>query len=60
MHKANDATFVPEPLNISGQSTALSILHEVGQGVQFDTTPLQAQACHFTTGLDKILLYRML
>ena len=60
MHKANDTTFVPEPLTIPGQNTALSILHEVGQGVQFDTTPLQAQACHFITGLDRTLLYRIL
>jgi hypothetical protein len=36
---ANNATFVPEPLTIPGQNTALSILHEVGQGVQFDTIP---------------------
>jgi hypothetical protein len=36
---ANNATFIPQPLTIPGQNTALSILHEIGQGVQFDTIP---------------------
>jgi hypothetical protein len=36
---ANNATFVPEPLTIPGQNTTVSILHELGQGMQFDTVP---------------------
>lgn len=36
---ANNATFVPQPLTIPGQNTDLSILHEIGQGAQFDTIP---------------------
>jgi hypothetical protein len=35
----NNATFIPEPLTVPGQNTALAILHEIGQGVQFDTIP---------------------
>ena len=36
---ANNATFIPEPLTIPGQNTALAVLHEIGQGAQFDTIP---------------------
>jgi hypothetical protein len=36
---SNNATFVPEPLTVPGQNITLSILHELGQGVQFDTIP---------------------
>jgi hypothetical protein len=35
----NNATFIPEPLTVPGQNTTLSILHEIGQGTQFDTIP---------------------
>ena len=35
----NNATFIPEPITIPGQNTALAILHEIGQGAQFDTIP---------------------
>ena len=35
----NNATFIPEPLTVPGQNTALTILHEIGQGAQFDTIP---------------------
>lgn len=35
----NNATFIPEPLTVPGQNVALAILHEIGQGVQFDTIP---------------------
>jgi hypothetical protein len=34
---ANASGFIPEPLTIPGQNTTLAILHEIGQGVQFDT-----------------------
>lgn len=35
----SNATFIPQSLTIPGQNTALSILHEIGQGAQFDTIP---------------------
>jgi hypothetical protein len=34
---ANASGFIPEPLTIPSQNTTLAILHEIGQGVQFDT-----------------------
>ena len=34
---ANASGFIPEPLTIPGQNTTLAILHQIGQGVQFDT-----------------------
>jgi hypothetical protein len=40
----NNATFIPEPLTIPGRNTALAILHEVGQGAQFDTIPFSGSS----------------
>jgi hypothetical protein len=40
----NDATFIPEPLTVPGQNTALAKLHEIGQGAQFDTIPFSGSS----------------
>lgn len=44
---ANATSFIPEPLTVPGQNTAISILHEVGQGAQFDTIPFSGSSLSF-------------
>lgn len=44
---ANATGFIPEPLTIPGQNTAISILHEVGQGAQFDSIPFSGSSLAF-------------
>ena len=44
---ANTTGFIPEPLTVPGQNTAISILHEVGQGAQFDTIPFSGSSLAF-------------
>jgi hypothetical protein len=44
---ANATGFIPEPLTIPGQDTAISILHEVGQGAQFDSIPFSGSSLAF-------------
>jgi hypothetical protein len=44
---ANATGFIPEPLTIPGQNTALTILHEVGQGQQFDSIPFSGSSLAF-------------
>jgi hypothetical protein len=44
---ANASNFVPEPLTVPGQNTAITILHELGQGAQFDTIPFSGSSLAF-------------
>ncbi len=40
-------SMVPEPLIVPGQNIAISILHELGQGAQFDTIPFSGSSLQF-------------